>query len=50
MLEPNIFANFLASFKKYSICLLSISLASFSKLSHYEFSNDRFKKIIKKAL
>ena len=38
MLEPNIFTNFLVSFKRYSVWLLSISLASFSKLSHYAFS------------
>ncbi len=38
MLELNIFTNFLVSFKRYSVWLLSISLASFGKLSHYAFS------------
>jgi len=38
MLEPDILANFLVSFKRYSVWLLSISLAFFRKLSHYAFS------------
>ena len=38
MVEPNIFANSLVSLKRYSIWLLFIFLASFSKLSQYTLS------------
>jgi len=50
MLEPNIFANSLVSFKRYSIWLLFIFLASYNKLIHYILSIIRFKVIIKKTV